>query len=197
MTTGFFDGKAAHTLLMQYSEWLDGEKIQVANADDGLTHENLVDQFIAQRNINAFPMLERSTTANPQVHPYDGELSTPDDARPYRCPHHGTDCYDVADDLGNFCEYGEAGELSTEVELLREWQRQVAEAVNIEPGIGSAYLDPSTAAAWMRELVAELEQTPVQAIVRDLGNTSQGTVDPGRAHRHRRITEASDNGEDK
>lgn len=27
----------------------------------------------------------------------------------YFCPHHGTDCQDVPDDLGNFCENARTG----------------------------------------------------------------------------------------
>lgn len=64
MTTGFFDGNAAHSLLMQYSEWLDQEDISPRGAVEAaepmmMTHKDLVDTFIAQRNIHAYPMLER------------------------------------------------------------------------------------------------------------------------------------------
>jgi hypothetical protein len=60
MTAGFFDGNAAHSLLMQYSEWLDVENIQIRIGDDGRAHADLVDTFIAQRDIHAYPMLERT-----------------------------------------------------------------------------------------------------------------------------------------
>lgn len=54
-----FDGAGAHTLLMQYSEWLDVEKINPSTPEavDGKTHTDLVDAFLAQRNPDARPML--------------------------------------------------------------------------------------------------------------------------------------------
>lgn len=60
MTAGFFDGNAAHSLLMQYSEWLDPQYMQAPSVGDDRTHEQLVDDFIAARSIHAYPMLERS-----------------------------------------------------------------------------------------------------------------------------------------
>lgn len=59
MTTGFFDGAAAHTLLMQYSKWLDLERVSPSDPMDFRTHEDFVDRFIAQRAPRAWPMLER------------------------------------------------------------------------------------------------------------------------------------------
>jgi hypothetical protein len=50
------DLNTAEVLLMQYSEWLDGESIQLHDdAADGRTHEDLVKEFLTQRNPQARP----------------------------------------------------------------------------------------------------------------------------------------------
>lgn len=49
------DENTAKALLMQYSEWLDVEAVQVNGEHDGSTHEDLVAEFIAHRNPDARP----------------------------------------------------------------------------------------------------------------------------------------------
>lgn len=51
------DREAAETLLLQYSEWLDTEKINPSNPDLP-THEDLVRSFLASRGPNWLPKLE-------------------------------------------------------------------------------------------------------------------------------------------
>ncbi len=48
------------SLLLQYSEWLDVEKINLLESDavDGRSHSDLIDEFLAKRNQNAIPVLE-------------------------------------------------------------------------------------------------------------------------------------------
>jgi hypothetical protein len=50
-----------HTLLMQYSEWLDVNNISPGQLlpNDKSTHSDLVDEFLAQRNPRAIPQLEK------------------------------------------------------------------------------------------------------------------------------------------
>jgi hypothetical protein len=55
MTDWVVDAGTAEVLLMQFSEWLDVENIQIHNDDDQRTHEDLVCEFIAQRNPQAYP----------------------------------------------------------------------------------------------------------------------------------------------
>jgi hypothetical protein len=50
------DANTAESLLMQFSEWLDVESVQLHDdAADGRTHEDLVKEFIAQRKPDARP----------------------------------------------------------------------------------------------------------------------------------------------
>lgn len=55
---GFIDVDDARNLLHQYSEWLD---VNGSDTDDGRTHDDLVEQFISDRDIHARPMLEKRT----------------------------------------------------------------------------------------------------------------------------------------
>lgn len=49
----------AESLLMQYSEWLDVEKNNPADPDDGHTNMDLVRLFISQRSPHARPPINR------------------------------------------------------------------------------------------------------------------------------------------
>jgi hypothetical protein len=48
------DDHTARELLMQYSEWLDVESVDVKK-DDGRTHEDLANEFITNRDPHARP----------------------------------------------------------------------------------------------------------------------------------------------
>lgn len=49
----------AHTLIHQYSEWLDGEELIVPDAPDSpRTHDDLVDEFLRTRQAFALPVVE-------------------------------------------------------------------------------------------------------------------------------------------
>jgi hypothetical protein len=49
------DAYTAESMLMQYSEWLDISDVMAPSPDDPRTHEELVREFIAQRNRVARP----------------------------------------------------------------------------------------------------------------------------------------------
>lgn len=56
-SSGALTESDALSLLMQYSEWLDVENIQIHNDDDGRTHEDLVRQFMTGRNVASLPKI--------------------------------------------------------------------------------------------------------------------------------------------
>ncbi|MDD7813651.1 hypothetical protein PP713_13865 [Mycobacterium sp. CSUR Q5927] len=53
------DADVAKSLLLQYSEWLDVERINPSapTEDDGHTHQGLVNSFLSQRHLLAFPFI--------------------------------------------------------------------------------------------------------------------------------------------
>lgn len=48
----------AHTLLHQYSEWVDGECFGALLDADTRTHDDLVDEFLRTRRAFALPVVE-------------------------------------------------------------------------------------------------------------------------------------------
>lgn len=45
----------AETLLMQYSEWLDCERVEISSKNDCRTHADPVGAFLVSRDVNASP----------------------------------------------------------------------------------------------------------------------------------------------